>query len=95
MQSQTEPNADDIAILLANMAKSDSMERISNLHRASVSSDLSSSTLVLDQLLDLFVKGVDGGYNKAANYDYLAYLFADLAKVIAIHPSLINLPPIH
>lgn len=84
LQEPKQPNADDIAILLANLAKSDSLARISTLHRASVPSDLSTSTLALDQLLDLFVKGADSRYNKAANYNYLAYLFADLAKVIEI-----------
>ncbi|TVY12489.1 Protein HGH1-like, partial [Lachnellula arida] len=43
----------------------------------------STSSTAIDQLLDLFVRGADGTYNPAANYDYLSYLFADLAK----HPS--------
>lgn len=34
----------------------------------------------MDQLLDCFVKGAEGCYNKHADYDYLSYFFADLAK---------------
>ncbi|TKA41675.1 hypothetical protein B0A55_13630, partial [Friedmanniomyces simplex] len=34
----------------------------------------------IDQLLDCFVKGSGGSYNQHADYDYLSYLFADLAK---------------
>jgi len=37
----------------------------------------------MNQLVDLFVKGSDGSYNKHADHDYLAYVFADLAK----HPE--------
>jgi len=34
----------------------------------------------LDQLFDCFVKGGDGSLNKHANFDYLAYLLADMSK---------------
>lgn len=30
--------------------------------------------------MDVFVRGAQGSWNPSANYDYLAYLFADLAK---------------
>lgn len=30
--------------------------------------------------MDCFVKGADGSFNKDADYDYLAYLFADISK---------------
>jgi len=66
-------------MLLANLAKYDNLKRILTVSRPSPK-DLSSSPLVMDQLLDLFVKGADGTYNKQADFDYLAYLFADLAK---------------
>lgn len=45
---------------------------------------LGSDDAVMNQLVDLFVKGMDGSYNKDADYDYLAYLFADLTK----HPDI-------
>ncbi|KAL3704235.1 Protein hgh1 [Talaromyces marneffei ATCC 18224] len=77
--NKNEPNADDIAMLLANLAKADSFSRIISLTRKKAD-DVSTSTNALDQLLDCFVKGADGALNKAANYDYLAYVFADLSK---------------
>ncbi|CRJ95097.1 hypothetical protein BN1723_020809, partial [Verticillium longisporum] len=46
--------------------------------------------MVINQLLDLFVKGAEGTYNKAADYDYLAYLFADLAKHTEIRQYLVT-----
>ena len=68
-------------MLLANLAKSDSLKRIINLTRA-VPRGVSESSRAMDQLMDCFVKGADGGINEAAdvNYDYLAYLFADMSK---------------
>ena len=70
-------------MLLANLAKSPSIERLTTLKRAKVL-DLSPSPLAVTQLIELFNQGANGGYNKDATYDYLAYVFADLAKV---HPS--------
>lgn len=66
-------------MLLANLAKSDGFKRIVHLNRK-VPKEVSSSGKVLDQLMDCFVKGAGGSLNKNANYDYLAYLFADLSK---------------
>ncbi|KAI9894846.1 MAG: hypothetical protein M1814_000066 [Vezdaea aestivalis] len=62
------------------MAKGESLGRITALKRAEVQGMTPSSDGALDQLLDLFVRGAEGTYNKNANFDYLAYLFADLAK---------------
>jgi hypothetical protein len=78
-QNPAEPNANLIAMLLANLAKWDDLKRMLTLERPAPKA-LSSNSLVIDQLLDLFVKGADGTYNKDADFDYLAYLFADLAK---------------
>lgn len=83
MQSPGEPNANELAILLANLAKSDDIARIVQVRR-SVPAPLSKSPRAMDQLMDCFVKGADGAYNKAADYDYLAYFFADMAKVRAL-----------
>lgn len=69
-----------MCMLLANMAKSDSIERILTLKR-DVPLGLSTSKLAIDQLMDCFVKGAKKSWNPNADYDYLAYLFADLAKV--------------
>ena len=67
-------------MLLANMAKSDSIERLLTLKR-DVALGLSASKIAIDQLMDCFVKGAEGSWNLKADFDYLAYLFADLAKV--------------
>ncbi|MCJ1431120.1 hypothetical protein MMC27_000471 [Xylographa pallens] len=74
-----EPNANEIAMLLANMAKSDSIERLLTLKRDIVLG-LSASDIAINQLMDCFVKGAVGSWNPKADFDYLAYLFADLAK---------------
>ena len=67
-------------MLLANIAKSDSIARLQSLRRAMVP-NLTSSDVALDQLVELFNKGANGGYNAAANYDFLGYVFADMVKV--------------
>lgn len=72
-----------MVMLLANLAKDESTKRILTLERA-VPKDLSTSKNAMDQLMDCFVKGAEGAYNKHASYDYLSYFFADVAKVHAI-----------
>ncbi|KAI1409107.1 DUF383-domain-containing protein [Hypoxylon sp. FL1857] len=74
-----EPNANLLSMLLANLAKWDSLKRIVDKNQSSPS-ELGSNNLVMNQLVDLFVKGADGTYNKNADFDHLAYLFADLTK---------------
>lgn len=74
-----EPIADDIAMLFANLAKSDKLSRLITLKRRTAES-VSTSTMAIDQLMDCFVKGAEGALNKKANFDYLSYLFADLSK---------------
>ena len=68
-------------MLLANMAKSDSIARLLSLRRQAVPALTGSSDMALDQLIELFNKGANGGYNPAAEYDYLGYVFADMVKV--------------
>lgn len=70
-------------MLLANLAKWDDLKYIISFERPApkeLTSELTSHNRAIDQLMDLFVKGADGTYNKDADYDYLAYLFADIAK---------------
>ncbi|GIC86468.1 protein HGH1 [Aspergillus udagawae] len=74
-----EPIADDVAMLFANLAKSDKLSRLITLKRRTAES-VSTSTMAIDQLMDCFVKGAEGALNKKANFDYLSYLFADLSK---------------
>lgn len=68
-----------MCMLLANMAKSSHLTKLLSLSRE-VPVPLSTSPIAIDQLLDCFVKGAEGSYNKDANYDYLSYPFADLSK---------------
>ncbi|OSS54793.1 hypothetical protein B5807_00233 [Epicoccum nigrum] len=77
--NKKEPHANEIAMLLANMAKDDSLQRVLELKR-DVPKELSTSTWAMDQLMDCFVKGAAGAYNAKADFDYLSYFFADLAK---------------
>ncbi|KAI0482465.1 hypothetical protein GGR56DRAFT_685181 [Xylariaceae sp. FL0804] len=75
----TEPNANLISMLLANLAKCDAFTKV--LGRKQPPPDvLQSNDVVLNQLVDLFVKGAEGTYNKHADFDHLSYLFADLTK---------------
>jgi hypothetical protein len=67
-------------MLLANMAKNDVIKKLLTMTQ-DPPKDLSKSKNVMDQLMDCFVKGAEGTYNKNANYDYLSYVFADIAKV--------------
>ncbi|KAH7088339.1 hypothetical protein FB567DRAFT_591744 [Paraphoma chrysanthemicola] len=74
-----EQSANEIAMLLANMAKDDSLQRVLELKR-DVPKELSKSQWAMDQLMDCFVKGAAGAYNKHADFDHLSYFFADLAR---------------
>lgn len=71
-------------MLLANIAKSDSLSRLQTLRRKAVPA-LTNSDIALDQLVELFNKGANGGYNAAAKYDYIGYVFADMVKVRTPH----------
>ncbi|KAI1766220.1 DUF383-domain-containing protein [Hypoxylon sp. FL1150] len=75
----TEPNANLLSMLLANLSKWDSLKRILDM-KQQAPEELKSNDVVMNQLVDLFVKGADGTYNKNADFDHLAYLFADLTK---------------
>lgn len=81
-QNPSEPNANLFAMLLANLAKWDELKTILG-RKQKAPEALASNDVVINQLVDLFVKGADHSYNKEADYDYLAYFFADLAK----HPE--------
>ncbi|KAF4552257.1 HGH1-like protein [Elsinoe fawcettii] len=80
LTSQKEPTSNLLSMLLPNLTKSKSFATsLLTLKRPAVKS-LSTSTLAIDQLLDLFVRGAAGSYNKEADYDYLCYCFADIAQ---------------
>ncbi|KAF3901898.1 hypothetical protein ABW21_db0203582 [Orbilia brochopaga] len=78
------PGADGIAMLLANIAKHDSIPgKLLRLKREKPKSEwnVSNSENAMDQLMDLFVKGSEKTLNKHADFDYLSYLFADIARI--------------
>ncbi|KHN97045.1 putative domain UPF0507 [Metarhizium album ARSEF 1941] len=79
LQGQEEPNANLLAMLLANLSKLDGFKSVLG-RKQSAPEALGSDDSVMNQLMDLFVKGQDGAYNKKADFDYLAYVFADLSK---------------
>ena len=66
-------------MLAANLGKWDAFKTVLSRKQAAPE-ELKSDDLVVNQLLDLFVKGADGTYNKHADFDHLSYLFADLTK---------------
>ncbi|KAM3447533.1 hypothetical protein MY3296_008615 [Beauveria thailandica] len=74
-----EENANLLAMVLANMTKSDSLKRIINKRQESPK-ELGSDDCILNQLMDLFVKGQNGSYNPKGDFDYIAYVLADLSK---------------
>jgi hypothetical protein len=77
-QNPTEPNANELSMLFANLGHHDSLTRLlTQLIKPQPNIGLP-SPLVIDQLVDLFVRA--DKHNPAANYDYLSYVFADLAK---------------
>jgi hypothetical protein len=78
-------------MLLANLAKHDPLATtlLTKKQPAPEKLGTPSSDLILDQLADLFVKGMDGAYNKNADYDYLGYLFADLARHVGVRQHLL------
>ena len=78
-QDPKDANCNLHCMLLANLGKSPDITKLLRLKREPLKG-LSTSPIVIDQLLDCFVKGAEGAYNPKADYDYLSYLFADLAK---------------
>ncbi|KAI5778955.1 hypothetical protein EDC01DRAFT_719243 [Geopyxis carbonaria] len=74
------PNADQIAMLLANISRNKNLGNLVRLERA-CPKDTSNSKFAMDQLMDCFVKGAKNTFNKAANFDYLSYLFANLSSL--------------
>jgi hypothetical protein len=76
--SQGHPNADQASMLLVNMTKSDSFSgKLVDL--PALDGAEGGAVSVLDQLMDCFVKGT----NPEANYDFLAYIFADVSRLPA------------
>ena len=71
-------------MLMANLVKSPSLERLTDLERASVPSLSTSSNRAVTQLIEVYNLG--SRWNKDADYDYLGYVLADLVKVKPTYP---------
>jgi Domain of unknown function (DUF383)/Domain of unknown function (DUF384) len=67
-------------MLLANLSKSSTLDRLITLTRSTTSGKppISTSNNAMDQLMDCFVKETPG--RPASGYDYLSYVFADLSR---------------
>lgn len=72
-------NADLMCILLVNLAKNDKITAIFDI-KVETNDEVFKSSKAMDCLMDCFVKGFDRSLNKYANYDYLAYFFADISR---------------
>lgn len=76
---------DIMCILLSNLAKEDSINVIFNTkvdlnNLKKKAKEVFKSPIAMDCLMDCFVKGYDRQLNEYANYDYLAYFFADISR---------------
>lgn len=77
-------------MLLANLSKWDGIKDAVLRRGQAAPAALRTDDLVLNQLVDLFVKGSDGTFNKKADYDHLAYVFADLAQHAEVRQYLVR-----
>ena len=83
-------NTDLGCMLLANLVKHPSLKRLGELKAKGTDGK---EAIALEVLVDLFNKGAAGWNEKKQSYEYLGYVFADLAKVHSL-PSA-NFPPAH
>ena len=72
-------------MLLANLTKSSSLERLIPLTRSEVPNLPIKATRAITQLIELY--NLSTTWNKQADFDHLAYVFADLAKVLSSSSS--------
>lgn len=72
--------ADTACMLLSNITKRDRVCRLLATLQVGEVPGLCNSPMALDQLCDVFVKGMDKKYNKNAKFAFLASVFADLTN---------------
>lgn len=77
--------ADIMCILLCNLSKEDTITSVFNIkidlnNLKKKAKEVFKSGHAMDCLMDCFVKGYDRQLNEYANFDYLAYFFADLSR---------------
>lgn len=75
-------NADLAAILITNLAKNDKITKVFEIEVEPTNKDVFKSKKAVDCLIDCFVKGSERNLNKNANFDYLAFFFADLSRFL-------------
>ncbi|SCV03493.1 LAMI_0H08592g1_1 [Lachancea mirantina] len=78
-------SADIMCILLSNLAKEDIITKVFDFKKSpedgiALDQSVFNSQMVMDCLMDCFVKGYDRKLNTFANFDYLAYFFADISR---------------
>lgn len=70
-----------MCILLSNLAKNDNVVKVFDMKRQSTeNSDVFKSDKIVDCLMDCFVKGADRRLTKKADFNFLAYFFADMSR---------------
>jgi hypothetical protein len=79
-QDHNNAAATELSMLVANLSKHESFQRLLTTEIPKSKSLTSHSAIAVDQLLSVFLAGADGKHNKNCTYDYLAYAFAELAK---------------
>ncbi|PIA17143.1 DUF383/DUF384 domain-containing protein [Coemansia reversa NRRL 1564] len=72
--------ADPACMLLSNLTKLDDVCQELNSLQVSEVPHICNSSMALDQLTDVFVKGMEKKYNKNATYSFLASVFADITN---------------
>ncbi|KAI9482463.1 Protein hgh1 [Coemansia sp. RSA 989] len=72
--------SDPSCMLLSNLTKNDNVCRILCSLEVNEVPGICSSTRAIDQLTDVFVKGMERKYNKNATYNFLASVFADVTN---------------
>ncbi|MDI1486142.1 MAG: Protein hgh1 [Ramalina farinacea] len=91
-ENPKEPNANALAMLLANLSKHPAMERLITLEREKPVASLPTQTKhTITQLIDIYNLGAS--FNPAADLDHLGYVFADLAKYPAFLTHFTTPPP--
>ncbi|GAV52459.1 hypothetical protein ZYGR_0AG04500 [Zygosaccharomyces rouxii] len=83
-------SADIMCILLSNLAKENTINKIFTFIRKEKNEDqpnlppldrsIFKSNRAIDCLMDCFVKGYDRKLNKFSTFDYLSYFFADISR---------------
>ncbi|KAJ1888966.1 Protein hgh1, partial [Kickxella alabastrina] len=72
--------ADTTCMLLSNLTKLDAICRLLDTLNVTEVPGICNSPKAMDQLTDVFVKGMDKQYNRNAQFSFLASVFADMTN---------------